>query len=88
MAHVEIEFIDEGFIEILNQPALEAVCVKAAKEIAQHAGGTFEGQRWYSHAIGRMRGGRVAGIVSGSPSDDRREAQDRVLSRAVSECRG
>lgn len=88
MAQVKMEFIDEGFIEILNTQELDNVCFEAAWQIAYHNGKShWTADHWYSHAIGKMKGGRVAAIVSGDKAGDLAEAETKALSRAVSACR-
>jgi hypothetical protein len=87
-ANVEMEWIDEGFKEILNCDKLSNVCFNTAKEIASTAnaetkGTPYKAERWHSN----MKGGRTAALVTGNLYGDRKEAKDKTLSRAVSTCR-
>ena len=82
-----IEWVDAGFGEILQSPALQQVCVSAAKSIASRAGEGFEAHPWTSHAIGKSKYNRVAALVSAETIRAKRgEAKDKRLQKAVAQC--
>lgn len=81
---VEFEWIDEGFIEILNCQELGDVCEDAAKKIANEAGKHYAAERWHSN----MKGGRIAArAVCADESGQWAEAKNRTLSKAAMRCR-
>lgn len=89
-ADVKVEYINEGFKEIINSDELGNVCFNAARKIASTANRkhkkVYSAQRWHSN----MKGGRVAALVSDTGSKgegDRLEATEKTLSKAVSQCR-
>lgn len=77
-----IELDHEGIKALLNSDEIGAVCKEAAERIAQTAGDGFHVTRPYHP------GSRTVYRVYGD-SDDARiaEADDKVLSTAVSSCR-
>lgn len=77
-----IELDHEGIRALLNSDEIGAVCQEAAERIAQTAGDGFHVTRPYHP------GSRTVYRVYGD-SDDARiaEADDKVLSSAVSSCR-
>lgn len=77
-----IELDHEGIKALLNSDEIGAVCQEAAERIAQTAGDGFHVTRPYHP------GSRTVYRVYGD-SDDARiaEADDKVLSSAVSSCR-
>lgn len=77
-----IELDHEGIKALLNSDEIGAVCAEAAERIAQTAGDGFHVTRPYHPGSRTLY--RVYGI-----SDDAKiaEADDKVLSAAVSSCR-
>lgn len=84
----KIQWDNMGFIEILNEPELAKMCLDAAEDIARHAGEEhYTAKEWYSHKIGKLKGGRVAALVYSDNEGSKLEATDKKLSKAVSSCR-
>lgn len=79
---VEVEIDAGGLLQLMNDPGISAECRKSAERIAAVAGDGFHVTREYHP------GSRVLYRVYGD-SDDAliAEADDKVLSRAVSACR-
>lgn len=76
---VEFEWNDACFHSILNSMELQALCHKEATEIARRAGVGFHAKPWHSN----MKGGRTAALVVPDVKGMAREANGKVLTKAV-----
>ena len=84
-AKVRIELNHEGIRELLCSAPIAAECANAANRIALAAGDGFEVSAQKSAGFG---GGRVRYSVETATYEARlAEAEDRVLSKAVTQCR-
>lgn len=82
---VRIELNHDGIRELLCSAPIASECEKAAKRIASAAGDGFEVTQ--SKRLG-FGGGRVGVGVEAATYEARlAEAEDKALSRAVSQCR-
>lgn len=82
---IRIELDHDGIRELLCSAPIAAECEKAAKKIADAAGDGFEVTSTKRLGFG---GGRVGVGVEATTHEARlAEAEDKVLSRAVSQCR-
>lgn len=79
---IEVDLEGSGLVALMNSQGVSAECRSSAERIAAMAGDGFHATREY------RPGSRVLYRVYGD-SDDARiaEADDKVLSRAVSACR-
>lgn len=82
---VKIELVSDGIKQLLSSQAIAAECEKAAEKIASTAGDGFEVLPARKMGFG---GGRV-GYAVHAESYEAKEAEstDKVLSKAVSQCR-
>lgn len=79
---VQVNLVSEGIKEMLKSDGIDSEVSRAADRIAAEAGDGFHKTRAY------MTGSRVLYRVYGDSSDALiAEADDKVLSRAVSACR-
>lgn len=84
---VKIQWVNQGFKDILNSEDLAEICDDAAEKIAHRAGEHFEAKRWYSHGIGKGKPGRVASIVRNKDKEGaEEEATNKTLTKAVNSC--
>ena len=84
-AKVRIELNHEGIRELLCSAPIAAECEKAANRIASAAGDGFEVS---AQQFANFGGGRVRYSVKTATHEARlAEAEDRVLSKAVTQCR-
>lgn len=82
---IRIELDHDGIRDLLCSAPIAAECEKAAAKIANAAGDGFEVTK--SRQIG-FGGGRVGvGVESSTHEAMLAEAEDKALSRAVSQCR-
>ena len=80
MSSIRIEFVSQGFHDILvSQPVADLVD-STGKRVASRAGDGFG----YRHRIGNYGGGRVIGLVTADTMEAREsEATGKTLTRAV-----
>ena len=84
---IKIEFISDGFKQILNSPGVQAAVLAEAEKIAAKANANITGESsgFEAHAWqGNYGGGRW--IASASTTDYasmRAESEDKALTRAV-----
>ena len=84
-AKVRIELNSAGIRELLCSAPLAAECEKAASRIATAAGDGFEVA---PQIVAGVAGGRVAcGAEAATYEAKLAEAEDRALSKAVTQCR-
>jgi hypothetical protein len=82
---VRIELDHDGIRELLQSAAIGGEVQKAAQRIASEAGEGFEVTTAQSLSFG---GGRVGyGVKAATYEARKTEAEDKVLSKAVSACR-
>lgn len=83
---IKIELNSAGISELLNSAQIGSECKKAADSIAAKAGEGFEvSSAWHAN----FGGGRVAYSVKTATQEARiAEAEDKVLSKAVSSSAG
>lgn len=82
---VRIELNSKGIAELLSSAPIARECLAAAERIAAQAGDGFEvSSEWRAN----FGGGRIAYSVRAETYEAKlAEAEDKVLSRAVSACR-
>ena len=77
---VRIEFLSEGFREVLNSHEVEAELLRRAQRIANAAGPGFEASVYQ----GSFGGGRHVASVRTTDHESRlAEAEDKALSHAI-----
>lgn len=80
MSTVRIEFVSQGFHDILTSQAVADLVDSQGRRIASNAGDGFA----YRHRIGNYGGGRAIGLVTADTLAARTaEATDKSLTRAV-----
>ena len=87
MAQIEIEFISEGFKEILNSDGVRAAVENAANDIKNKADANISGESegFSAHAWkGGYGGGRwVASVTTTDLASMQAEAENKALTKAV-----
>lgn len=84
-AKVRIELNHDGIRELLSSAPIAAECEKAAQRIADRAGAGFVVTSQKKAGFG---GGRTSyGVATATNAARRAEADEKRLSKAVSQCR-
>lgn len=84
-AKVRIELNHDGIRELLSSAPIAAECEKAAERIASKAGAGFVVTSQKKADFG---GGRTSyGVATATQAARRAEAEEKRLSKAVSQCR-
>lgn len=82
---MEIEFISEGFKEILNSDGVRALVESEAEKIAAKANSSIDGDGFVTKVWkGGYGGGRwVASVMTSDRESVIAESEDKVLTKAV-----
>lgn len=80
-----IEWVDEGFQQVISSPEVYRVVEDAGCRIADAAGDGFEVKDWHTRGLRYDRPGVL--VVSDTYEAMLAEATEKALSRAVSSCR-
>lgn len=82
---IRFEWLDEGFAQIIDSPEVNSIVTQATRRIADVAGDGFNAK---PARTSRLKHNRDIGIVAADTyAAKRAEATDKVLSKAVQQCR-
>lgn len=85
MKKTRIQFLSEGFHEILTSEEVQGLVMESSQAIANKANQSLEAEGFRASTfVGNYGGGRHIGVVNASTYEAKQEeATNKVLSRAV-----
>lgn len=84
MANVRIEWVNQGFVDILQSEGVHELVLSQAKAIASRASANIPEDSEGYHAAAKKNNTRwVAGVITTDAVSVRAESENKALSRAV-----